>query len=137
MTTAEVVPIDEDIETVKIKVHSIEEKYYHTWKQDITVLYYENLWKIITIVHIVLDRKRSGDVAEEELSFHLNRKTDEIPLDVIKLLNCVQRDATSDVDIFRSRERSLFGANFVNKGHATEQWFNSFLYRTMKYVNHH
>lgn len=84
MTKAQVLPLDEDIETMIVKIHSLKEKYHRELKKDITVLNYENLCEV-TIVHIILlDRKRSGDVAEAELSFYINRKTDEIPADIIK-----------------------------------------------------
>lgn len=57
-----------------------------------------------------MNRKRSGDVAEAELQYYLNRKTDEIPLQVLEMLDEKQKRAIEDLDIFQisgKRGRSI------------------------------
>ncbi|KAL4713382.1 hypothetical protein ACJJTC_016850 [Scirpophaga incertulas] len=101
MTKAQVMPLEKDIEEVMIKIHELEEKYYDDLKKDVTNVNYENLCEV-TIAHIILlDRKRSGDVSEAELQYYLNRKTDNIPPQVLEILDKKQKQAISDLDIFQ------------------------------------
>lgn len=56
----------------------------------------------VTIAHIIiLDSKRSGDVAEAELHYDVNRKHTVIPLSVLKYLTSKQRQAIDKLNIFQ------------------------------------
>ncbi|XP_028037005.1 uncharacterized protein LOC114248078 [Bombyx mandarina] len=101
MTKSQVMPLEKDIEKLTMKIHELEIKYYNDLKKDISIINYENLCEV-TIAHIILlDRKRSGDVAEAELQYYLNRKTEEIPPQVLEMLDEDQKKAITDLDIFQ------------------------------------
>lgn len=101
MTKETILPLDEDIKVLMKKIHELEERYGENLKKDVTILNYENLCEV-TIAHIImLDRKRSGDVAEAELQYYVNRKHTEIPLSVLKCLTAEQQQAIDKLDIFQ------------------------------------
>lgn len=49
----------------------------------------------------MLDRKRSGDVAEAELTFYINRKDEEVPEKVLETLTEEQRKCIKELDLFQ------------------------------------
>ncbi|KAG6461028.1 hypothetical protein O3G_MSEX012370 [Manduca sexta] len=101
MTKDTILPLEEDIKVLMKKIHELEEKYGENLKRDVTIFNYENLCEV-TIAHIImLDRKRSGDVAEAELQYYVNRKHTDIPLSVLKCLTSEQRQAIDKLDIFQ------------------------------------
>lgn len=100
-TKPRVMPQDEDIKLIAKKIKELENIYYAQLLSDPTPENYENLCKI-TIAHIIiLNRRRSGEVARAELEYFLNRPpNDELTEDVLETLNEEEKNSLNELTVF-------------------------------------
>lgn len=80
MTKPPVMPDSNDIKQMNDKIYQLQKIYHNNLVHNVTVHNYEKLCEVTIASMIILNRRRSGEVAHAELSFYLDRNNNETSL---------------------------------------------------------
>jgi hypothetical protein len=95
-----VMPLDSDIKLFLEELTKLEEDYSNTLRFCVTNSNYEKLCEVIIAKLIVLNRRRSGEVANTELEFYMDRPKGAVSDEIVEQLSDEERTTLDMFEVF-------------------------------------